>query len=144
MALLCIGASKVEADLTPAARQACRKTLKVEVVAGFHRGVGVAERHGGRDLVNADIGRAEGGPVVVAILAKSIGGVLGLGEGAVGGGAVELGCGRERIGQLQAADDRQPFGSSRPSDRYRALAAPVVRSRARVICPRQMNTWASL
>jgi hypothetical protein len=109
VALLSVGPSKVEADLTPAARQACRKTLKLEAVAGFHRGVGVAGRYGGRDLVDANIRWAEGGPVIVAILAESIGGVLGLGEGAAGGGAVELGRGCERIGQMQAADDRQPF-----------------------------------
>lgn len=110
VALLGIGAGQVEADLAAAACQACRETMKVETISGLHRSVSVAECHGCRDLVDTDVGGAERSPMVVAVLTEAIGGPLSLSQGAVGGGAVELSCCSERIGQVQAADNRQPCG----------------------------------
>lgn len=106
VALLGVGTGQVEADLASAARQACRKVLEVEPFAALHRSASVTESHGRRDAVNADVGRAECGPVVIAILAKMIGDALGLVEGPVCGGTIELGRCGERIGQVQAAHDR--------------------------------------
>ena len=98
VALLGVRAGQVEADLAAAAAQAHRKMLQVERLAGLHGCTGVAERHGGRDLVDADVRRPERGPVVVAVLAQPFSDPPRGGEGPVGGCAVEVSGSGEGVG----------------------------------------------
>ena len=64
-------------------------------------GIAYLDRQG--DGVDADVGRAEGEPEVVALVAKSLGGPLGFVEELVGGPAVAAARGPEQCGQVKGA-----------------------------------------
>ena len=136
MALLGIRASQVQADLAAAATEPGWKVLQVQGLAGRYGGAGIPERDSRGDLVDADVRRPERGPVVVAVLAEPFSDPPCRSQGPVSGSTVEAGRRGERVREIEAAQDGQPFRVAvrRPSARWRWPRRSPGRAPGRCAC----------